>query len=142
MNPSDSTQDTSGSGAPNVAFIQMLPLVSPQLFRCLRDQYNPLPNDLFISFPLVIGARAVGMSDAGDTYKTNPIRYTLNVRHTCGNGRVDDGEVCDPTFAAVCGGVCVDNTCAENPTRSCASDADCTGTCQPQGSVAECACNY
>jgi hypothetical protein len=29
----------SGSGAPNVTFVQLLPLVSPDLLACLRAQY-------------------------------------------------------------------------------------------------------
>jgi hypothetical protein len=36
LNPVNSSEDTSSSGAPNVVFVQLLPLASPHLIACLR----------------------------------------------------------------------------------------------------------
>lgn len=146
INPVNSTQETSGSGAPNVTFIEMLPFVTPQMIHCLRAQYAAIPTDLFVSFPLVVSATAVGVSDAGDTFTSNTIQYTLNLRHLCGNGRVDDVEQCDPrTPFNSCTGRCVgapNGVCSNNAKRGCASDAECIGTCQAQGGPSECVCVY
>ncbi|HLY37020.1 MAG TPA: hypothetical protein VKU61_03220 [Candidatus Binatia bacterium] len=142
VNPANGT-DTSGSGAPNVTFIEVLPLVSPQLFNCLRSQYAGLPADLYSSLPLVIRAIVVGTSDAGDTYQSNGVSYTLNLRHTCGNGRVDDGEQCDPAASV--------NTCTEDMCTSghcalsgapCVGAFDCAGHCIPNNDPSECTCVY
>lgn len=143
--PNDPNITPGSSGAPNVAFVQVVPLVSPSLFSCLREQYAVLPPDVFTDFPLVIKARASGIADNGNRYVSNVIKYTLNLRHLCGNGRLDDGEVCDLTASGQpCAGnaICVANVCIGDPTRGCNDDADCLGTCQPQGSVEECTCTY
>ena len=47
VEPFNSTQNSSGSGAPNVAFNQMVPLVSTQMIHCLRDQYASMPHEPF-----------------------------------------------------------------------------------------------
>jgi hypothetical protein len=108
----------SASGAPNVAFLQLVPLVGPGLIECLHGAYATLPTRVLASLPLVASVSAVGTSDAGDAYRSNTVHYTLDLRHTCGNGRVDDGEECDP--ASTLGG--------------------CPGMCQPQGTPEECRC--
>jgi hypothetical protein len=142
LNPIDSTQDVSGSGAPNVAFVQILPMVSTEMFNCLRAQYAPLPTDLFSSLPLVIRATAVGISDSGDTFKSNSISYTLNLRHTCGNGRLDDLEMCDPTTPFnSCFEECLAGACATTG-RACTSSQDCPGTCLTGNSPSECSCIF
>ena len=148
LNPINSTQDTSSSGAPNVAFIEMLPMASNQLIQCLRAEYAPLPTTTFASLPLVVKATAVGVSDSGDTFRANPIAYTLNLRHTCGNGRTDDGESCDASAPGnACAGTCsgtasAPGKCSQNASVGCTSDADCLGLCLPPGSTAECTCLY
>jgi len=152
VNPVNSTVDQSGSGQPNVTFIQMLPFVSPQMINCLRAQYAPLSTDLFTSLSLVIRASVVGVSDTGDTFRANPIRYTLNLRHTCGNGRIDDGEICDPNAPSTCFGLCsgantttsppTPGKCTQNDALSCLSDADCQGICLAGGDPSECICVY
>src|SRR5947199_348858 len=142
LNPINSTQDTSSSGAPNVAFIEMLPFISNQLIQCLRAEYAPLPTTTFASLPLVVKATAVGVSDSGDTFRANPIAYTLNLRHTCGNGRTDDGESCDASAPGnACAGTCsgtpsAPGKCSQNASVGCTSDADCLGFCLPPGSTA------
>jgi hypothetical protein len=141
VGPVNGTLDT-GSGAPNVTFIQMLPLVSAQMIGCLREQYAPLSPDVFTSLPLVIRATAVGIGDAGDTFRSNSIPYTLNLRHTCGNGRIDDGEMCDPaTPFNSCNDVCVGGACSISG-KLCVSNANCTGTCIDANSPSECICTY
>ena len=143
INPINSTQDTSSSGAPNVAFIELLPVVSNQLIQCLRAQYAPLSTSVYASLPLVVKATAVGTSDSGDTFRSNPVPYTLNLRHTCGNGRVDDGESCDVSAPGnACAGTCTGNKCSQNAALSCNTDADCLGNCLAPGSTAECTCLY
>jgi len=142
LNPSNGTTGSSSSGEPNVAFIQMLPLVSPQLLQCLRDQYAGLSTDLFVSLPLVIKATAVGRADSGETYNSNTLRYTLTLRHTCGNGRVDDGETCDPNAPNTCVGACKDNFCTQSTSLACSTDADCVGTCVAPDDPSECICVY
>jgi hypothetical protein len=148
INPVNSTLDTSGSGAPNTVFVQMIPLVTPQLINCLRGQYAPLSTDLYTSLSLVIRATVFGQSDSGDTFQTNPISYTLNLRHTCGNGRIDDGEECDPNAPSTCLGVCVvpqgstTGGCSNNQARTCRADTDCEGICFPPNNPTECVCVY
>ena len=148
INPINSDLDQSGSGRPNVTFMQMIPFVSPQLISCLRDQYAPLSTDLFTSLSLVIRASVFGVSDAGDTFKANPISYTLNLRHTCGNGRVDDGEQCDPNAPSTCLGFCVvpqgqtNGSCSNNKDLLCLTDFDCQGVCYPPNNPTECVCVY
>jgi len=142
VSPFNSTIDTSGSGAPNVTFIQVLPLVSTQMINCLRSQYAPLPTDVYSSLPLVIRATVVGTSDAGDTYHANTVGYTLNLRHTCGNGRVDDGEMCDPaTPFTSCVDTCTSNVCGTSG-APCNTSADCVGQCVAAGSPSECTCVF
>ena len=144
LSPSNSTQDTSSSGAPNVAFVEMLPLVTPQLVSCLRTQYAALSTDVFSSLQLIIRATAVGQSDSGTTYRSNPISYSLTLRHTCGNGRVDDGEQCDasPLAPNTCIGVCSGGHCSQADGVPCTVDSDCLGTCMPQNTPSECLCVY
>src|SRR6185295_17259396 len=142
LNPANSMNVSSSSGAPNVAFVQLVPMVSPQLLHCLRDQYAGLSTDLFVSLPLVIRATAVGRSDAGEVYRSNTMRYTLTLRHTCGNGRVDDGESCDPQAGNACIGVCKDGQCSQNGNIPCTTNANCIGVCDSQGTPTECGCSY
>lgn len=146
LGPNDPLAPPSGSsGLPNVAFIQAVPMVSASVFACLREQYATLPSDVYTDFPLVIKARASGFADNGDRFTSNVVKYTLNLRHLCGNGRLDTGEACDLTASGQpCSGsaICVANTCIRDPTRGCNDDADCLGTCQPAGSVEECTCTY
>lgn len=147
INPINSTLDQSVSGRPNVTFVQMVPFVTPQMINCLRGQYAPLSTDLFTSLSLVIRASVFGTSDTGEMFKANPINYTLNLRHTCGNGRIDDGERCDPNGLEVCRGFCVipqgqtSGTCSIG-TRLCQFDADCQGICTPPNIPQECVCAY
>jgi hypothetical protein len=132
-----------GSGTVNVAFVQVVPMVGPDAIQCLREQFSPLPTDVFVAFPLIVTATAVAISDANDTYVSNPVRYTLTLRHTCGNGRVDDGEQCDPAATLnTCVGTCQSGTCSQNSAIACATNADCIGTCVPQGNPEECTCGY
>ncbi|HJQ84415.1 MAG TPA: hypothetical protein VKA21_10090 [Candidatus Binatia bacterium] len=142
INPINSTVDQSGSGSPNVTFIEILPIVSAQMFNCLRSQYGPLPADLFTSLPLVVRARVFGTSDAGTPYKSNVIPYTLNLRHMCGNGRLDDGEQCDPAAPfTTCLDECLSGSCSLSG-KPCASTADCIGTCVGTNNPSECACVF
>lgn len=142
LDPVNSDMESSGSGAPNVAFIQLVPLVTPQLIHCLRSQYAALPTTLYASLPLVIRATAHGIADAGDRFRSNTIAYTLNLRHTCGNGRVDDGEMCDPTATGTtCLASCVSGIC-EGTSLPCTTSADCVGTCLPGNDPSECTCVF
>jgi hypothetical protein len=143
INPANSNDD-GPSGAPNVAFVEMLPMVTPQLFHCLRDQYAQLSTQIYVSLSLVIRARVYGVSDAGDNFVTNPILYNLTLRHTCGNGRIDDGESCDPSATAdACGSaICDSGFCSLNPGRACTIDADCSGVCLPSNDPMECSCVF
>ena len=145
LGPNDPLAPVGNSGAPNVAFVQVIPMVSPSLFSCLREQYASLPPDVYTDFPLVIKARASGFADNGDRFVSNVIKYTLDLRHLCGNGRLDDGEVCDESSSGLpCAGnaICVGNVCIGDPTRGCNDDADCIGTCHAPGSIEECTCTY
>lgn len=144
MNPVNSMDANSSSGAPNVAFVQMLPMVSPQLLQCLRDQYAGLSTDTFVSLTLIIKATAVARSDSGQTYNSNVLRYTLTLRHTCGNGRIDDGELCDPNSTIdACSGYCNAGVCTVPQGRGCTTDAECAqGTCVAPDDPAECNCTY
>ena len=146
LGPNDPLAPPSGSsGLPNVAFIQVLPMVSASVFACLREQYASLPPDVYTDFPLIIKARASGIADNGDKFSSNVIKYTLDLRHLCGNGRLDTGEACDNSASGTgCAGsaICVSNTCISDPTRGCNTDADCLGTCQDPGTVEECTCTY
>jgi len=140
--PSNSTLD-SGSGAPNVTFIQLLPLLPTETLSCLRTQYATMPATQYPSLPVVIKATAVGISDSGTTYRSNPISYSVNLRHTCGNGRVDDGEECDSTAPGnACAGSCNGGTCSQNSNLGCSSNADCIGSCTAPGGTTECVCIY
>jgi len=132
----------SGSGQDNAVFLQINPIVSPQLLYCLRTAYAPLAADpnLFQSLPLVITAQASARSDAGKNYKSNETSYHLTLRHTCGNGRVDDGEFCDPnSIVNTCFGLCQSGICSNN-SAPCTTPADCAGTCIAAGDPMECNC--
>ena len=148
INPINSTIDQSGSGAPNITFVQLFPFVTPQMINCLRGQYAPLSTDLYTSLSLVIRATVFGQGDAGDTFRANPISYTLDLRHTCGNGRIDDGENCDPNAPSTCVGFCViqqgqtSGVCSTNKDHLCQEQADCVGICSPPNNPTECLCVY
>jgi hypothetical protein len=142
LNPAGSTHDSSGSGAPNVAFLEMLPLVSPQVISCLRAEYAWMSPEVFTSLSLVIRATVHGTSDAGARMGSNGIGYTLDLRHTCGNGRVDDGEACDPGAPNACAGACVAGVCSQDERIGCTTHADCVGACLEAGSPSECTCAY
>jgi hypothetical protein len=134
-----------GAGVGHLAFVNLFPMVSAQVFHCLREQYAALPSDLYVSFPLIIRAVATGITDNGDIVKSNPIQFTLNLRHLCGNARIDDGEECDPNAPASCSiGRCDPQTftCTGDDEVSCVTDADCAGTCMAQGDPMECNCIY
>jgi hypothetical protein len=143
VSPMNSTLDSTGSGRPNVVFAQMLPMVNTQLVHCLRDQYASLSTDMFTSLSLVTRARVFGVSDAGDNFVTNTILYTLNLRHTCGNGRIDDGEACDPrsVLDGCAIGVCENNECTTSG-RPCTVNSDCNGVCIPSNDPMECHCGF
>ena len=108
----------------------------------------PLSTDLYSSLSLVIRATVFGQSDTGEMFKANPISYTLNLRHSCGNGRVDDGELCDPNGLETCRGFCVipqgqtNGSCSNDKNRLCQFDADCQGVCTPPNIPQECVCAY
>lgn len=141
----DPSFGNTGSGAAHVAFVNLFPMVNAQVIHCLREQYAGLPTDLYVSFPLVIRAVASGRTDSGDVVRSNPIQFTLTLRHLCGNARVDDGEQCDPNAPDTCSlGRCDPQgfTCAGDDSVSCVTDADCQGSCMPQGDPMECVCIY
>jgi hypothetical protein len=142
LSPVNSTEENSGSGAPNVGFLQVIPLVSPQMFACLRQQYAGIPTDVLVSMPLVIRAVVVATADSGKTYQSNPAKYTLNLRHTCGNGRLDDGEECDPNAPQPCLSECLGGFCANDSSRACTSPVDCAGTCVAPDNPSECICLF
>ena len=144
LNPANSSQSVSSSGAPNVAFMQMVPMVTPQLLSCLRSVYAGISTDMLVSLPLVVKATAVGRADSGEVYRSNTARYTLTLRHTCSNGRVDDGEDCDPNGPHdTCDGRCVSGACTLPNGALCAVDGDCLqGTCVAPDDPSECTCTY
>jgi hypothetical protein len=142
---------SSSSGRPNTAFIQIFPQYSADLISCIRDEFGTLPTEAFTSLPLVARSKIYGRADNGDRFTSNTIRYTLTLMHTCGNGRIDNFEECDPTVTAPGGGaavqcttlaLCANGTCFENATRACVTDTDCIGTCGDQGTRVECSCFY
>ena len=144
MDPVNSTTTTSDSGAPNVVFIEMLPLVQPELFDCLRTEYVGRASSLFVSLSLVVHATAFGTSDNGDSFQSNTIAYSLNLRHSCGNGRVDDGEICDPTTPFnSCVDVCQSGTCSQSGVPCDPVSNPCpAGLCTAQDIPAECVCVF
>jgi hypothetical protein len=134
-----------GSGDPSVAFVNLFPMVNAQVIQCLREQYASLPSDVYVTFPLVIRAVATGITDSGQTLKSNPLQFTLSLLHLCGNGRVDVGEQCDPNAPSTCNvGPCdtTAGTCDGATSVHCSTDADCTGSCLPQGDPMECSCLF
>jgi hypothetical protein len=135
---------SSGSGAPGVAFLQLLPLVSPDLVACLRAQYARLSTSVMTALPLVATVTASATGDVGGRYRSNPVTYTLLLRHACGNGRVDDGEECDASSGdgACRVGPCTQGQCSADLGRACATDADCAGACLPRGDPSECTCAF
>jgi hypothetical protein len=142
------TVSSSESGAPNVAFTQLLPIVSVDLINCLRAEYTPklIPANgiTAYSLPLIAKINMHGVADNGDGFWSNTVSYTLNLRHTCGNGRVDDGESCDPSsLANTChAGPCTSGQCTGASSVSCTTDADCDGTCVAEGDPEECSCLF
>jgi hypothetical protein len=138
------TTAASATGAANVGFLQLVPLVSAQLLACLRAQYARVPTDEIVSLPLVASVTASGTSDAGDSYRSNAVRYTLALRESCGNGRVDDGEECDPAASesACRAGACTNGQCSGAASLPCTTDGDCEGTCAARGAPSECTCAF
>lgn len=143
LDPAGSKDQPSNSGQANVAFVQLLPILTPQIIHCLREQYAPLPTTVYTSLPVVLSVRAFGRADNGDGFKTNPVQYTLTLRHTCGNARIDDGEACDPAAATnpCLLGECASGFCGSTAVP-CLSNADCVGSCIAQGDPMECTCEY
>jgi hypothetical protein len=142
---SDPDLSQTGSGAPHIAFVQLMPMVNAQVFHCLREQYAALPSNVYTSFPLIVRATAIGRTDAGDIVRSQPISFTLTLQHLCGNGRKDDLEFCDPNAPGQCTfGLCDtdNNVCTLDDRIRCFSDLDCAGTCMPQGDVNECLCVF
>lgn len=142
---------SSNGGRPNTAFIQVFPQYSADLISCIRDEFIALPPEAFVSLPLVAKSKIYGRADNGDRFRSNTIRYTLTLMHSCGNGRIDNFEECDLSVTAPGGGpavqctsraLCAGTTCLENPGRACLSDADCIGTCGDPDTSSECACFY
>lgn len=143
LDPVTAETQPSNSGLPNVGFVQMLPMLSSQVLSCLRSQYAGIPTSVFTSLPVVFAIRATGTADNGETWTTNTVRYTLTLRHTCGNGRVDDGEFCDPNAPNTCLlGACSDEGMCGDTGIPCATDADCIGTCVAPDDPSECTCVY
>ena len=143
LDPVTAQTQPSNGGLPNVAFVQMLPMLSSQVLSCLRDQYAGIPTSVFTSLPVVFAIRATGTDDSGETWTTNTVRYTLTLRHTCGHGRVDDGEFCDPNAPNTCLlGACSDEGMCGDTGIPCTSDADCVGSCIAPDDPSECTCVY
>ena len=142
----DPSYGNTGSGVGHVAFVNLFPMVSAQVIQCLHEQYASLPADVYVSFPLIIRATATGITDAGDSVKSNPIEFTLTLLHLCGNGRIEAGEECDPAAPNTCQlGPCnvSTGTCQGGGGQfTCVTDADCAGTCLPQGDPLECSCQF
>jgi hypothetical protein len=63
-------------GAPNVVFMQMLPIFPQQLLDCLRD---PARGDVQAPVTLVAKIRAFGLLDDGRDIKSNRVQYTLTL---------------------------------------------------------------
>jgi hypothetical protein len=75
LNPVNST-DASPSGAPNAAFVQLLPVFSPMLLNCLRD---PARGNLSAPLVLIARVRASAYLDSGGRITSNTLRYTLTL---------------------------------------------------------------
>jgi hypothetical protein len=75
VNPINST-DPSPSGASNVVFVRLVPIISPQVLDCLRD-----PSRGNVSAPVLIIAklRAHAFVDGGGTIRSNWVQYTLTL---------------------------------------------------------------
>jgi hypothetical protein len=58
------------------AYLPVLPMVSPNLLRCLQDALAAAP---LVSVPLRIRARVSGLADAGGRFTSNPAGYTLTL---------------------------------------------------------------
>lgn len=143
LDPSNSTTSSSNSGAPNIAFVQLVPLVGADVIACVRGQYAKLPASQLSSLSIVARVSALGIADTGTRYRSNTRQYTLNLRHLCGNGRVDEGEACDPTLSTTCStGVCNAGTCSNAAGVPCTTNADCTAQCLAAGDVNECLCQF
>lgn len=149
INPVNSTEE-SLSGAPNLVFMPMLFMVSPQLIRCLDEELVSTPPTDLPAVDLVIKAVGIGVTDSGDRIRSNRISYHLNLRRECGDGRLEVGEECDPADAsfASCEGTCdpttmrcvFDGHLVRPPVRQCTTDADCMLTCLPPGRPDGCTC--
>jgi hypothetical protein len=63
-------------GAPNINFVQLLPIYSPEMFDCLRD-----PQRGNVQAPVTVGARIIlfGQMDDGGKIKSNRVRYSLTL---------------------------------------------------------------
>jgi hypothetical protein len=134
-----------GAGVTHLAFVGLFPMVDTQVLSCLREQYSGLPANVYVSFPLVIRAVATGITDSGKTLKSNPIQFTLTLLHLCGNGRIDNGEVCDPNAPNTCDiGPCdaTAGVCRGDASVRCQTDAECAGRCLQEGDPMECSCLY
>ena len=136
--------EAGSSAGSSIAFVHLLPLVSPTLLACLREQFAVVSTDTMASLPLVASVTARATSDGGQAYRSNPANYTLALLHTCGNGRVDDGEECDPNAGggSCLAGACANGHCTADANRACATNDDCTGTCGAPGTATECSCIY
>ena len=145
--PFGSTPDNgnTGSGVPHLGFVNVFPMVDPQVMSCLREQYSGLPPSVYASFPLIVRAVATGITDSGKQVRSNPAKFTLTLIHLCGNGRLDNSEVCDPNAPNTCDiGPCDTSVgeCRDDPAVSCQTDADCSGHCIQEGDPMECSCLY
>jgi hypothetical protein len=130
-----------GGGKPNVAFIPAPPMVSTQLFNCLRGQYGSLSTDLYSSLPLVIRVTVFGVSDSGENYKTNTLAYTLNLRHVQrlrrrpASSAIRRAEPLRPRRVRR-------RRAASYTDKLCNVDADCNGTCTSSAVPEECICLF
>lgn len=101
-----------GSGAANIAFVNLFPMVNAQVMSCLQTQLGTLPPDVFVSVPLLVKAVATGRTDNGGEVRTNSATFTLTLLRLCGNGRIDFGEECDPNASIdACVGIATGSTC-------------------------------
>lgn len=135
------SNSTTPAGAPNVAIVNPVPMVNTALIHCLRGQYAPLPTDVYTSLPLVIRAQAFGTTDLGEAVTSNVVLYSLTLRHLCGNGRLDDGEFCDPAGLDSCFDLCLSGACQLSG-APCLSSRDCGGVCLPANDPEECNCAF